>query len=143
MRARAGRSLQGVIVALAGFGLLAGCGGQETGAESPGAAVDAYVIALNTKDAAALEKLATPGNNAAADIKQRLDAYGGKDIRLEEKNISSDVAQDVASAQLRGRTASGAYEERLTLTVKDDRWHVVLGSARPDPAKPTAGTSPG
>ncbi|GGN21203.1 hypothetical protein GCM10011609_73140 [Lentzea pudingi] len=101
------------------------------------------MIALNASDTTALEKLATPGNDAAAAIEQRMDAHGGKDIKLEEKTISSDVAPDVASAQLRGRTASGTYEERLTLTVEDDRWHVVLGSARPDPAKTTAGTSQG
>lgn len=142
MRTRASWSLRGWMVALAGFGLLAGCGGQATtGADTPRAAVDAYVTALNTRDTGALERLATPGNDAAADIRQRLDANGGKDIRLDGADISSEVSPEVASAQLRGRTTTGSYEERLMLTRRDDRWHVVLGSARPDPAKQTAATS--
>jgi hypothetical protein len=142
MRTRAGRSLRGWFAALAGFGLLAGCGGQATtGADTPRAAVDAYVAALNTRDTGALERLATPGNDAAADIRHRLDDHGGQDIKLDGADISSEVSPEVASARLRGRTAAGPYEERLTLTRKGDRWHVVLGSAPSDPAKPTAATS--
>ncbi|MFD6066618.1 Cif family virulence factor [Amycolatopsis lurida] len=110
---------------LVGAGLLTGCGGGgDGGAESPQAAVDAYVRALNARDAPALEALAPPGNNAADEVRRRIDDFGGKEISLGDVDISSDISPDVANAQL---TGSGGYAERLTLTRKDGRWYVVLG----------------
>lgn len=131
------RSRWGLFAVLVGFGLLVGCG-SDGGADSPQAAVDAYVRALNARDAPALERLAPPGNNAANEVRHRIDDFGGKEISLDGVDISSDISPDVANARL---TGTGGYAERLTLTRTDERWYVVLGQANPDPAKQPASTS--
>lgn len=134
------RFRRGLVAVLVGTGLLTGCGGGDGdgGAESPQAAVDAYVRALNARDAPALERLAPPGNNAADEVRRRIDDFGGKEISLGDVDISSDISPDVANAQL---TGSGGYAERLTLTRKNERWYVVLGQAKQNPAKQPASTN--
>jgi hypothetical protein len=134
----ASRSRRGLLAVLIGFGLLTGCGGGDGGADSPRAAVDAYVEALNAQDAPALQRLAPPGNNAADEIRHRIDDFGGKQISLSTVDITSDISPDVANARLAG---TGGYTERLTLTRTRERWYVVLGQAEPDPAKQPASTS--
>lgn len=116
---------------LAALALLAGCAGPTNGAETPRAAVDAYVAALNAKDVAALERLAPPRVSATEDIQRRLEAHGGKGIELDVADIVEGISpKKVMTARLRGRTAAGpSYEDQLTLTSTndDDRWNVVLG----------------
>ncbi|GGU41114.1 hypothetical protein [Lentzea flava] len=130
-------------MAFAGLGLLAGCStAPDTGADAPRAAVDAYVQALNARDAQALSRLAPPGNDATDDIRRRIDTNGGRDIRLTNADISSETTPDVAAARLTGTSSAGDYSERITLARTDGRWYVVLGEARQNPSKQPAGTEP-
>ncbi|MEV0594407.1 hypothetical protein [Nonomuraea cavernae] len=129
-------------LAVAGCALLFGCGTAEApgGAASPRAAVDAYVLGLNQHDAQGLALLAPIGNDPAADIRRRLETYGGRQIRLENVDISSEISPEMATARLVGRGTSGHYHETLVLTRQDRRWHVALG-AHPSPAKTPASTA--
>jgi len=136
------RSRRGLFTTLAGLGLLAACSTTpDTGADAPRAAVDAYIQALNARDSQALSRLAPPGNDATDDISRRIEANGGKDIRLTNADISSEFAPDMAAARLTGTSSTGDYSERLTLTRTDDRWYVVLGEAPQNPSKQPASTS--
>jgi hypothetical protein len=133
-------------MAFIGFGLLTGCTTEptaESGAASPRDAADAYVRGLNDRDVGALRRLAPPGNDAAGEIQGRLDAYGGRSIRIESVDVNQDLSPDHATVRLRGSAAGGPYEETLTMTRdKRDRWHVALGQAAPDPRRTPAGTAP-
>lgn len=135
------RSLRGPFAALAGLALLVACSGTaETGEDTPRAAVDTYIQALNARDADAMRQLAPPGNDASEDVRRRIDDNGGRDIRLVEVDISTDLSPDVAAARLAGTASRGDYSEMLTLTRKHDKWYVVLGQAVQDPAKQPAST---
>ncbi|TXK35275.1 hypothetical protein [Nonomuraea sp. C10] len=131
-----------LVVAFAGCALLLGCGITEApgGAASPRAAVDAYVTGLNQHDAQRLALLAPIGNDPAADIQRRLETHGGRQIRLENVDISSEISPKMATARLVGRGISGQYQETLVLTRQDQRWYVALG-AHPHPAKTPASTA--
>ncbi|MEV0680259.1 hypothetical protein AB0I60_27460 [Actinosynnema sp. NPDC050436] len=132
---------RGLFAALAGLALLAACSSTpETGADTPRSAVDTYVQALNARDATAMNQLAPPGNDAADDVRRRIEANGGRGIRLTDADIKSDLSPDVAAARLTGTGSHGDYTEQLTLTRKDEKWYVVLGQADPDPAKRPATT---
>ncbi|MFI7452799.1 hypothetical protein ACIBQX_35305 [Nonomuraea sp. NPDC049714] len=130
------------VLAFAGCAQLLGCGiaGAPGGAASPRAAVDAYVLGLNQNDADGLALLAPIGNDPAADIRRRLEAYGGRRIRLENVDISREISPEVATARLVGRGTSGRYRETLVLTRQERRWYVALGE-HPHPAKTPASTA--
>lgn len=131
----------GLFVALTGFGLLlTGCGA-DTGAGSPQQAIDAYVAALNARDTKALAQLAPPGNDAADEIRQRLDQHGGQNIRIASTRLTNGVSPDVVSASIQGQGSAGDYSETLTLTRTDDRWHVVMGQQEPSSNKRSATTT--
>lgn len=122
--------------------LLVACG-PDTGADSPQAAVDAYIAALNAKDADAVQRLGIPSFASSDDDgRRKVDEFGGRDIRLDSTDITSPVSPYHAIAELRGTSSSGAYREDLYLERDtDDRWHISIHKpAPPDPNKPTAAT---
>jgi hypothetical protein len=142
MVVRTSRVRRGLLIAIAGLGFLAGCG-DTSGADTPRAAVDAYIQALNARDTEALQRLAPPRNDATDDIRHRLELNGGHGIQLDGADITSEVSPDLATARLRGRGNTGEYAETLTLTRIGDRWHIALGQGTRDPAPSRAGTQRG
>jgi hypothetical protein len=116
-------------VILAGCLGLAGCGAAapESGAPDPRSAVDAYVKGLNGNDYQAIARLAPPLNDPSAEIRQRLAAYGGRNITLASLDITSEITPKAAKAELDGRGTNGRYRETLFLAREGDRWHIVLG----------------
>lgn len=124
--------------------LLAACG-PDTGADSPQAAVDAYVAALNAEDADAVQRLGNPSPASSDDDGQRkVDELGGRDIRLDSTDITTPISPYHAIAKLRGSSSAGAYSEDLYLERDtDDRWHIGINKPMvPDPHKPTAAITP-
>lgn len=132
-----------VTLALAGL-VLVGCG-PDTGADSPKAAVDAYIAALNAKDADAVQRLGIPSPASADDDGQRkVDELGGLDIRLDSADITTPVSPYHAIARVTGTSSAGGYSEKLLLQRDtDDRWHIAIHKPMPpDPNKPTAAITP-
>ncbi len=138
------RALLIALFCLGAFGL-AGCA-EDTGAESPQAAVDAYIAALNAKDAAAVQRLANPSPAARDDDgEHKVRELGGLGITLDATDITTPVSPDHAVARLRGKSSVGDYSEELKLQrdPDDDRWRIALHRPQPPvPAKPTATITP-
>jgi hypothetical protein len=109
--------------------VLTGCSSVlETGAADPRSAVVSYVEALNLRDGRAIADLAPPLNDPWADIRTRLAAHGGQNIRLAAVEITNEISPKLAKAHLTGRGRIGDYEEILFLVRKDDRWFIVMGA---------------
>ncbi|MFE3455855.1 hypothetical protein ACFXJ8_43840 [Nonomuraea sp. NPDC059194] len=121
-------TLRGFGMILVGCLFLAGCSTDpESGAADPRAAVDAYIAGLNTSDYQSIARLAPPLNDPSADIRKRLAAYGGKDIKLTAVDIRSEITPKAALARLDGIGKAGKYSETLSLERKGDRWFIALG----------------
>lgn len=127
-------------IALGVLLLLTACA-PDTGADSPQAAVDAYIAALNAKDAEALQRLGGDGTTAE-DAQRKLTDHGGQNIKVDNADISSDITPYFAVAKLSGTSSSGTYTERLNLSRdRDNRWHVAIAPPKPpDPNRPTSAT---
>lgn len=131
-----------LVTLLAACLALAGCG-QDTGADSAEAAVNAYIAALNAKDTDAVQRLANQSPASSDDDGQRkVDEFGGLDIRLDSIDIQTPVSPYHAMAKLRGTSSSGPYSEDLNLQRNnDDRWHISIHQPLPaDRNRPTSAT---
>ncbi|MFJ7272740.1 hypothetical protein ACIQV3_39980 [Streptomyces sp. NPDC099050] len=118
--------------------LVAGCGADSgAGGESERAAVNAYVAALNAKDAQALRALAHPGNDAEAEIADRVGRLGGRGLRLRDAEVLHEFEPDFAQVRLATEAADGsAGEERIVLSRVGGRWYLALGQSPAGSRKP-------
>ncbi|MFD3760803.1 hypothetical protein [Streptomyces sp. NPDC058622] len=143
MKSRATRGL-GLAAAAALVSVLAtGCTGDpdpKTGAGSERAAVDTYLTALNARDAEALNALAPPGNDAQAEVSERIGRLGGRELKIGQLDLEHEFGPDVATAQLTARAQDGTtHDERLGLTRTGGRWYITMGQ-HPAPSKTPAET---
>ncbi|MEU0882046.1 hypothetical protein ABZ345_25815 [Lentzea sp. NPDC005914] len=111
--------------------------GDGTGAESPKAAVDTYLAAMNDEDEAALRKMiAEPVRGDAAGY---LAEHGGKGLVVESLDITQEFGPDFANAHVTGTNADRSrFDERIVVSKIDDRWYVGLLGPVPDRSSPTA-----
>ncbi|HEX7308811.1 hypothetical protein [Lentzea sp.] len=113
--------------------------GSSGGAPTREEAVASYVDAVNRRDAEALRRISgNDGPALTAGVRRRLDAYGGREIRLTGSEILDGATPDHSYAVLSGSmTGAGAgrqdYRERLYLRDEDGRWYVDLR----EPLSPT------
>ncbi|MER5973981.1 hypothetical protein ABT112_30425 [Streptomyces sp. NPDC002055] len=126
--------------------LLTGCENGDSPARSERKTVDAYISALNSRDAPALLKLdGAEGREATEQVQEIITQKGGKGLRVQNVRIVHDFGPDVASARIIAKDSKGnEYRERLTLTRDDEgaSWHVTLVEApQHSTGKPTSGTS--
>lgn len=120
--------------------VLGACSGDGTGADSPRAAVDAYLAAMNDRDESALTRILVEAHrtHAASHLADR----GGRGLTVESVDITQEFGPMVANAHVRGTHAdSSRYDERIAVSKHDDRWYVgIPGPALPPPSagKPTS-----
>jgi hypothetical protein len=139
----------GIVVALA---VLRPWEGGRGGAASVEEAATAYIDALNRRDVQALRDLSGPDPAVEAGIQRRLAAYGGRNIRLTNREIEQgEVVPHHGSARLTGTmtTETGqqqAYQEFLRMNRFEGRWHIELEDDLAPPTGPfplpPAGTQP-
>ncbi|MEU0272613.1 hypothetical protein [Streptomyces sp. NPDC006307] len=90
--------------------------------------MNAYVAALNAGDTSALAALAPPGNEADAEAAERVEASGGRGLKVTRVDIAHDFGPDFATADLSGTDKDGKrYSERLALSRHEQAWFVALG----------------
>ncbi|MCB5167924.1 hypothetical protein LG634_24235 [Streptomyces bambusae] len=107
-----------------------GCSSGGDGPESERAAVDAYVEALNSRDADAMADLVTPGNEAGDEIATLIKGHGGLGLKVAKADIRHEFGPDFASADVVARGKGGKeYKAKLTLDREGGSWYVALGEA--------------
>ncbi|MFD5575473.1 hypothetical protein, partial [Streptomyces cadmiisoli] len=112
-----------------------------TGADSERGAVDAYVVALNSKNTEALSELATPGNDPKTEVADRVARLGGRDMKVAKLELLHEFGPDFATAHLSIRAQDGAtHDEILGLSRHDGRWYITMGQ-NPSPSKTPASTA--
>ncbi|MFD4247690.1 hypothetical protein ACFWP3_39825 [Streptomyces sp. NPDC058525] len=103
--------------------------------------MDAYVAALNSKDIEALSGLATPGNDADAEVADRVGRLGGRQMEVAKMELRHEFGPEFATAHLSLRAQDGTtQEEILGLSRHDGRWYVTMGQ-NPNPSKTPASTA--
>ncbi|TWP49126.1 hypothetical protein FKR81_26020 [Lentzea tibetensis] len=108
-----------------------GCAGSDQGAENERGAVDAYISALNNRDAAALERIAQ--SPVQFDYATFVSNKGGRGISVDTVDITKDFGPVMANAHVVGvDTNKQPYDERLVLKKVDDKWFVTMGEATPN-----------
>ncbi|MEU3607226.1 hypothetical protein AB0E83_17540 [Streptomyces sp. NPDC035033] len=140
-----GRRVRAGIVAAGA--LLAGCvpAGCAQGSEAVGRTerqtADAYVRALNDRDAAALAELGPPGyEGVEADARELVAEEGGKGLRVETVEVSHEFGDDLASTRVVGTARDGRpFSTYVQMVREDGDWVVVLGHA---PGAPKGGAGP-
>ncbi|MFI1177445.1 hypothetical protein [Streptomyces melanogenes] len=91
-------------------------------------AVNAYVAALNSKDTAALQRLAPSGNDASAEATSLIKANGGRDLKITSVDIQHEFGPDTATADVAASAKDGkGYHDRITLGRSDGKWSVAIG----------------
>ncbi|MFJ9678512.1 hypothetical protein ACIRP2_10695 [Streptomyces sp. NPDC101194] len=134
-------------VTLATLLALTGCGSDDVKpkAGSDRKAVEAYVAALNERDANALLKLdGARGPGVERDAQKAIDEKGGRGLEVEGIRIDYDLGPDTGSALITAKDSKGAdYRERLTITRDGKQWHLVILPVSPphDSSKTPAGTT--
>ena len=133
----------GTVVALA---LLVACGDTTVagaqGAKDERGAVDAYVAALNASDSSALAALAPHGNEADAEARARVQAGGGRALKVTEVEIAHEFGPEFATADIAATDKDGKqYSERLTLSRHQRAWFVALGENPKGSEKSPASTT--
>ncbi|MBB1253883.1 hypothetical protein [Streptomyces alkaliterrae] len=149
MTRRSGWSCRRDVVPLVLAGVLlsgacAASGGGPAGAESPRAAAEAYVEALNSKNGQALRDLFAPtySEDRREAEASRLLGELGDGVRLKVVDVTQDVSPKVASLRLGGfdKSGDGGHPEYVQLT-EDDGWWVLPADAGDGAVKgPTADT---
>ncbi|MFI8392759.1 hypothetical protein [Streptomyces sp. NPDC085540] len=143
MRSRATRRLALAAAATLAGVLVTSCTGvpdPKTGADSERAAVDTYLTALNARDATVLSGLAPPGNDAHAEVAERIGRLGGRELTIGQLDLKHEFGPDVASAHLTARAQDGTtHNENLGLTRTAGRWYITMGQ-NPAPHKTPAET---
>ncbi|GAA3058329.1 hypothetical protein GCM10017562_24110 [Streptomyces roseofulvus] len=127
-------------LAVVGCVLLAGCTqGPDPEGRTERQTAEAYVRALNDRDAAALAELAPPGyEGVEADARAAVAADGGKGIAVADVEVSHEFGDDVASTRIIGTDRDGSpFRTYVSMAREDGTWVVVLGHA------PGAGTKGG
>ncbi|MFE6228551.1 hypothetical protein [Streptomyces sp. NPDC057854] len=112
--------------------LLAGCA-QEPAAEgrTERQTADAYVRALNDRDAAALAELGPPGyEDVEADARKLVAEEGGRGLRVETVEVSHEFGDDVASTRVAGTARDGRpFSTYVQMAREGGDWVVALGHA--------------
>ncbi|MFB7010379.1 hypothetical protein ACFCZY_11930 [Streptomyces sp. NPDC056237] len=126
---------------------LTGCGSDDVKpkAGSDRKTVEAYVDALNERDATALLKLdGARGPAAERDAQKVINEKGGRGLEVEGIQIDYDLGPDTGSAKITAKDSKGAdYRESLTITRDGKQWHLaILPVSTPDGSSKTpAGTT--
>ncbi|WP_031015326.1 hypothetical protein [Streptomyces sp. NRRL F-5727] len=140
MTGRGKRLRSAVVCALLAGGGLAGCT-QEPVPEgrTERETADAYVRALNGRDAAALAELGPPGYvEVEADAREAVAEDGGKGITVADVEVSHEFGDDLASVRVTGEERDGRpFARYVSMFRRDGTWVVLLGHA------PGAGTKGG
>ncbi|MFH8256312.1 hypothetical protein [Streptomyces roseolus] len=129
---RAWRSTAAGWVLLPLLPLPAGCAEEpEPAGRTERQTVDAYVRALNERDAAALAELGPPGYvDVEADAREAVAADGGKGIAVADVEVSHEFGDDLASARVTGKERDGRpFDASVQMFRHGGGWVVLLGRA--------------
>ncbi|WP_189944879.1 hypothetical protein [Streptomyces roseolus] len=93
--------------------------------------VDAYVRALNGRDAAALAELGPPGYvEVEAHVREVVAADGGKGITVADVEVSHEFGDDLASARVTGKQRDGRpFDTYVQMFRQDGTWVLAFGHA--------------
>ncbi len=101
-----------------------------------------YLTALQAGDEKRIKKLCQPGVDARAEIAGIVKRIGGRQWRDVEVSWQRGDFPSVASAHVIAVGPGGQrIAEAVELAKVDGKWWIALGSARPEPGVPPAGTA--
>ena len=128
--------------------IASGCGSNEAETsddDGPRRAVESYIDALNSRDAAALMRVGGVPEDQAAKLEARriLAEKGGRGLRIVDLKVGYDFGPDVGSAKLTARDDGGKdVRETVTVAREDGAWHVVVFTDRPSDKSSSATGDP-
>ncbi|MFH8517554.1 hypothetical protein ACH4CE_21155 [Streptomyces gelaticus] len=123
-----------LLSAVAACALLVGCSQDDTSAVSRTErdTAEAYVAALNARDADALARLGTPGyEDADKDAREIIAADGGRGLKIKSVRVSHDFGPDVASTHVTATDEQGTpFSTYIQMSRDKDVWVITLGEAK-------------
>lgn len=125
-----------VVVALAVIATRFLTGPSTPDPEQASPVLTAYLVALASRDAGAISRLAPVGYDVAADVEDRLARYGG--VTNPGFSLEPGIAPKVVVAKIEATRQSTPVTWTENLVWRDDRWNVLLGNladaTRPGPS---------